>query len=178
VRLHHVGQQILRPRHLPTNTNAHAWIKRQYQTKWIRNCKGLGRDEGALGFVREVGHVEGVDLARAEGLIVAGDVIEGGEREVVEDEVAIQRVGVEPQLVAEADPRHVRARRGRERRRAVRARGRRQGYRRRRHRRGGGHSVLASKCRKRTGEGAALARVARMEQASGGRRTRGAEKAD
>jgi hypothetical protein len=85
------------------------------------------RDAGGLGFVREVGHVEGVDLARAEGLVIAGDVIEGGEREVVEDEVAVQRVGVEPQLVAEADPCHVRARRGRERRRAVRARGRRRG---------------------------------------------------
>lgn len=59
VRLHHIGQQVLDPRHL-----------------------------------REVGHVEGVDLARAEGLVVAGDVVEGGEREVVEDEVAVERVGV------------------------------------------------------------------------------------
>lgn len=59
-----------------------------------------------------MGHVEGVDLARAEGLVVAGEVVEGGEREVVEDEVAVERVGVEPELVAEADPGHVRARRG------------------------------------------------------------------
>jgi hypothetical protein len=81
VRLHHVAEHVLHPRHL-----------------------------------REVGHVEGVDLARAEGLVVAGEVVEGGEREVVEDEVAVERVGVEPELVAEADPGHVRARRGRERR--------------------------------------------------------------
>ena len=88
--------------------------------------------------IREVGHVEGVDLSRAEGLVVAGDVVEGGECEVVEDEVAVERVAVEPQLVAEADPRHVRARRGREPARAVGPRGRRRlprrGQRRRRHR--------------------------------------------
>lgn len=79
-------------------------------------------------------HVEGVDLARTEGLVVAGDVVEWGEREVVEDKVAVERVGIEPQLVAEADPRHVRARRGQERHRAI---GARRGQRRRRHRRAG-----------------------------------------
>lgn len=86
--------------------------------------------------IRELGHVEGMDLSRAEGLVVAGDVIERGEREVVEDEVAVERVAVEPQLVTEADPRHVRARRGRQRARAVGPRRwlPQRGQRRRRHR--------------------------------------------
>jgi hypothetical protein len=120
VRLHHVAEHVLHPRHL-----------------------------------REVGHVEGVDLARAEGLVVAGEVVEGGEREVVEDEVAVERVGVEPELVAEADPGHVRARRGRERRRAIgpggprrRRRLRRWGKRRPRHSRRVRNAVSSSRVRR------------------------------
>lgn len=58
-----------------------------------------------------MGDIEGVDGSGAELFVVAGPVIEGGQSEVVEDEIAVEGVGVEPQLIAEADPGHVRARR-------------------------------------------------------------------
>lgn len=92
-----------------------------------------------------MGEVEGVDGSATELLVVAGQVVEGGESEVVEDEVAVEGAGVEPQLVSKAYPRHVRPRRrphcrrslqalhGRRRRRLA---GRRVGRRHRRRRHG------------------------------------------
>ena len=50
-----------------------------------------------------MGDVERMDGAHAEGLIVAGGVVERGEGEVIEDKGALKREGVEPQLVPEAD---------------------------------------------------------------------------
>jgi hypothetical protein len=66
---------------------------------------------GGGGRLREVGEIEGVNAAHAKLLVVAGTVVERREGEVIEDEVAVERVGVEPELVPEAYPRHVRARR-------------------------------------------------------------------
>lgn len=124
-------------------------------------------------------HVEGVDLARSEGLVVAGDVVEGGEREVVEDEVAIERVSVEPQLVAEADPSHVRTRRRQERHRAI---GARRGQRRRRHRRAGSavlrlheRETSAHQIERKSGADAALS-IRRWAESQG--RRRGERRAD
>lgn len=161
VRLHHVAEHVLHPRHLPATTTTTSERKKNHLKP--PNSGELARSRGGLGIwgggvarvLREVGHVEGVDLARAEGLVVAGEVVEGGEREVVEDEVAVERVGVEPELVAEADPGHVRARRGRERRRAIgpggprrRRRLRRWGKRRPRHSRRVRNAVSSSRVRR------------------------------
>lgn len=68
-----------------------------------------------------MGEVEGVDGSATELLVVAGPVVEGGEGEVLEDEVAVEGAGVEPQLVSKAYPRHVRPRRWPHRRRSLQA---------------------------------------------------------
>lgn len=63
--------------------------------------------------LREMREVERVNGAHAKLFIVAGPVVEGGEGEVIEDKIAIERERVEPELVPEAYPRHVRSRRWR-----------------------------------------------------------------
>jgi len=55
--------------------------------------------------------VEGVNGAHAELLVVAGPVVERGECEVIEDQVAIQREAIEPELIPEAYSGHVCTRR-------------------------------------------------------------------
>lgn len=57
--------------------------------------------------------VEGVNRAHSELFVVASQVVEWRESEVIEYQVAIERVRVEPQLVSKAHPRHVRPRRRR-----------------------------------------------------------------
>lgn len=88
--------------------------EKQRRTKGKKiGAKGKGKREFPEEYEREMGEVEGVDGAGSELFVVAGPVVEGGKGEVVEDEVAVERVGVEPQLVPEADPGHVRSRRRR-----------------------------------------------------------------
>lgn len=60
-----------------------------------------------------------MDGSAAELLVVAGPVVEGGEGEVVEDEVSVEGAGVEPQLVSEAYLSHVRRQRRPYRRRPL-----------------------------------------------------------
>lgn len=61
--------------------------------------------------LREMGGVEGVDGSEAELLIVTGPVVEGREGKIIEHQVPIKGVGVEPELIPEANPGHVRPRR-------------------------------------------------------------------
>lgn len=58
-----------------------------------------------------MGEIKWVNGAHAKLLVVAGPVVKGGEGEIIEDEVAVERVGVEPQLVPEAYSGHISSRR-------------------------------------------------------------------
>ena len=60
--------------------------------------------------LRKVWEIEWVNGAHAELFIVAGPIVEGRESKVIENEVAIQRIRVQPQLISKSYLRHVRSR--------------------------------------------------------------------
>ena len=54
--------------------------------------------------------IEGMNGSETELLVVTGPVVERREREIIEHEVTIKRISVEPELISEAYSRHVRSR--------------------------------------------------------------------
>lgn len=55
--------------------------------------------------------IERVNGSPTKHFVVAGDVVIGRQSEVVEDVVTVKRVGIDPELIPEANTSHIRTRR-------------------------------------------------------------------
>lgn len=59
--------------------------------------------------IRELREIEGVNGAHSELFVVTSPVVERGQGEIIENQVSIKRVSIEPELVSKANSSHVRA---------------------------------------------------------------------
>ena len=88
-------------------------IIRLSQSKKPKKVTKRRNEKGIRFYIRELRDIEGVNGAHTELLVVASPIVERGEREVIEDKVAIEREAVEPELIPEAYSGHVSPRRRR-----------------------------------------------------------------